>query len=93
MLFENNHVPFPFVYYAGESSFYQEGLNNIPAKELTDVADFPQADKIYVVEYLADITDHRRLLEQKLQSLEYKMTDTYNFLGVGFIKLYRPDVK
>lgn len=91
VIFENNHVPYPFVYYADQLIQAEKGLIKIPAQTLEDTTSGDHLlgkERIYVFEYLVDITDPQRLLDQKIISLGFKKTKIYNFSGVGFINQY-----
>lgn len=79
----------PLRYYANKDLPITGGLINIPTQNLRDVkGDFGEAKNVYLVNYLVDITDPNRLLRQKLLQLNYKLENTYNFNGVGFVYLY-----
>lgn len=91
VLFENNTIPFVYRYYAHQVGKSQPGLNNIPAKSIDDVIDlssFHNINKIFVFEYLVDITDKNRLLERQINKVGYRKDFIINFNGVGFINVY-----
>jgi mannosyltransferase len=44
-------------------------------------------NKVYVVDYLGELTDPYKVVDQNLSNLSYKELDIYNFEGVGFIRL------
>lgn len=79
VIFENYEIPAPARYYA-EFLKFKPGLS----KDL--VSDLADKEKIYLFEYLVDIYDPNRLVEQKLKSLNFVETETYNFEGVGFVR-------
>lgn len=88
VVFHDNNIPAPFRYYWGVSTTLP-GLNSVPAKESADISEkFSDKKKIYLVEYLYEITDPQKLLEKRLMELKYSKIETYNFNGVGFIHLY-----
>ncbi|KKS14032.1 MAG: hypothetical protein UU67_C0009G0003 [Candidatus Daviesbacteria bacterium GW2011_GWB1_41_5] len=87
VLFEDNHVKFPYLYYAKDLKDAHPGLKKVQAREIEDVTDIT-GKKVYLFDYLVEITDPKRLINQKLKSLGYKQTNLYNFNGVGFIRLY-----
>lgn len=88
VIFEHNEIPSPFIYYGSDIKNAQPGLKKIPAKDTQDLANLEIKEKIYLYEYLVDITDPNRILERKLINLGYEQTEIFNFRGVGFIKLY-----
>lgn len=93
ILFEDNHVEFPFLYYKRNLSNSFAGLKNIEAKNLSDVNDIEKLSKntknIYIFEYLVEITDPKRLLEERVKLLGFRKSDVYNFNGVGLLLLYQ----
>lgn len=93
ILFEDNHVEFPFIYYKKDISNSFAGLKNIEASNLDDVNDIEEFSRnknsIYIFEYLVEITDPKRLLEKKVLELGFKKTNVYNFTGVGLLLLYQ----
>lgn len=92
ILFEDNHVKFPYLYYSEQRAPSFGGLQNIQAKTDKDVKDLNQIldgkNKIYVFEYLVEITDPNRLLQKKIVGLGFEHKDVYNFNGVGLVRLY-----
>lgn len=90
VLFENPDVPAPFTYYQKSSIDTAGALRRIPAREEKDLSleVIQGKKKIYLFEYLVDITDPQRLLEKKIQSLGFEKMQTFNFNGVGFIHQY-----
>lgn len=93
VLFEDNHVKFPFLYYQKGDVLAYGGLKNVQARSLSDVVEIDKLvegkDTIYLFEYLVDITDPTRLLQQKILQLGFVEKDIYNFNGVGFVRLYQ----
>lgn len=89
IIFENNNLPAPFIYYSKNISPATGGLTKIPAKEESDINEFPGVENIYLFEYLVDITDPKRLLEKSIQNRGYKELEILNFNGVGFVKHYQ----
>lgn len=92
ILFEDNHVKFPYLYYQkGEVPAFG-GLKNVQARSLEDVGNIEEflngRNQIYLFEYLVEITDPNRFLEKKIASLGFKKSDVYNFHGVGLVTLY-----
>ncbi|MDO8638155.1 MAG: hypothetical protein Q7R43_01155, partial [Candidatus Daviesbacteria bacterium] len=93
ILFEDNHVQFPFIYYKSDSFNSFAGLKNVEAKNLNDVNDIENflgnKKNIYIFEYLVEITDPKRLLEERVKTLGFKKVNVFNFNGVGFLQLYQ----
>lgn len=89
VIFESNGNLPPFTYY-GEGLNFKPGLNKIPANDLQDVNEFSEK-KIYLLEYLVDITDPSRLLEKKLKELRYQEKAAKDFRGVGIVRIYEPE--
>lgn len=81
-IFEYDEIPAPVRYYADDLSSLRAGLSSNLTEDLKD------KNKIYLFEYLADIYDPKRLVERKLEYLNFVETKTYDFQGVGFVKLY-----
>ena len=82
MIFENNEIPAPVKYYSGDLSNFRPGLSENLVNSLVG------KNKVFLFEYLVDIYDPERLVEQKIRSLNFSQVKTYDFQGVGFIKLY-----
>jgi hypothetical protein len=68
-------------------------LSQFPA-EAPDVAknlgflSSPQYSRVYLLEYLTDLTDPQRQVEAVLKDLGFSLTKTADFPGVGFIRQY-----
>lgn len=82
VIFENNEIPAPAKYYSGNLSNFRPGLsenldNNLVGK-----------NKVFLFEYLVDIYDPQRLVEQKLKDLRFTEINIYDFAGVGFVRAY-----
>ncbi len=89
ILFENNNLPATYIYYSQNQTPAMGGLTNIPALKNSDVVDLRQNKKnIYLFEYLVDITDPQKLLSKNIEDLGYKLNQTFDFPGVGFVNLY-----
>lgn len=90
VILENDTVFAPLEYYLGNNAKkITYGLKKTPAGNENDLSPIPDEDEIYVLEYLVDVTDPKRLLEQRLKKVGFKRVNTYNFNGVGFIYLYQ----
>lgn len=93
ILFENNYVPSPFIYYNKDLTYTFPGLKHIQAKSMDDVSNMEDflngKSKIYLFEYLVEITDPERLLEKKIKKMGFVEKNIYNFNGVGLIRQYQ----
>ena len=47
------------------------------------------SDRIYHFEYLSDLSDPERKVQQWLEELGYEQERIYNYRGVGFVYLYQ----
>lgn len=92
VIFENNNLPAPYIYYNKGTKNAIAGLKKVPVNNINEVVDLEahtlNKRNVYVFEYLVEINDPNRLLEKKLESLNFKKTQTLNFSGVGFVNLY-----
>lgn len=92
ILFESSGTLPPFDYYARGDLKAIGALKDFPARKTEDVIDLENTlkgtDNVYLVEYLVDITDSQRLVQKKLDNLNYKEIQMYDFTGVGFIYKY-----
>lgn len=89
ILFESSGTLPPFDYYAKNQLNAKGALKDFPARNENDVADLIETEKdIYLVDYLVEISDPKRLVAKKLVKLGYKQTDIQNFTGVGFVYHY-----
>lgn len=95
IMFDDNNLSSPYFYYSTHLVKAVPGLIKVPAKTVEDLVNLEQVlkdkDRVYLFEYLSDITDPQRLLEKKLVLLGFKKTQTFNFNGVGFVNLYAKD--
>lgn len=82
VIFENNEIPAPVVYYSNNLSHFKPGLSENLRSDLENKR------KVFVFEYLEDIYDLKRIVEQKLKNLSFTQMQTFDFSGVGFVKLY-----
>lgn len=82
VIFENNEIPAPVKYYSTNLSNFKPGLSASLADDLS------KKRKAFFFEYLADVYDPERLVEQKLRNLNFVETATYDFNGVGFVREY-----
>lgn len=87
VLLENNTI-FPPLQYYQANVLVVPALENVPVDSLEDIKSV-DTTKLYLLEYLIDINDPKRMVEQKLNTLGYQHIDSYNFSGVGILKLYQ----
>lgn len=95
ILFEDTNIPAPAVNYYfcdhGCNANAMPALKSFPAKSKEDVVDFEpklKDGKVYLFQYLVEISDPKRFVAQKLESLGFKIENTYDFDGVGFVYEY-----
>ncbi len=88
ILFESSGILPPFDYYATGKLNASGALKDFPVKDDSGLADFPKTKDIYLVDYLVEISDPKRLVSRKLDNLGYKKTDIKDFNGVGFLYHY-----
>lgn len=79
ILFENNNLPAPFIYYSQNLVPAYAGLGNLNLRE----------EDIYLFEYLVDINDPNRLLEQLIKKKGFTEIEILNFEGVGFVRHFK----
>ncbi len=82
VLFENNEIPAPVRYYAQNLSDFYPGLSSNLAEKVTG------KNEIFLFEYLADVYDPERTVEQNIKSLNFIENKIYNFHGVGLVREY-----
>ncbi|MBI2018955.1 glycosyltransferase family 39 protein [Candidatus Daviesbacteria bacterium] len=82
VIFENNEIPAPARYYSNDLTKFEPGLGGDITNKLS------HSQRVYFFEYLGDIYDPKRLVTPKLKNLNFINIKTYNFRGVGFIRLY-----
>jgi hypothetical protein len=88
IVLENNNIFSPYFYYHRQGQVIP-GLKKVPATTVNDVNRVPlNYTKIYLFEYLVEITDQRRLLERMLIEQGFEKVKTKDFVGVGFVNLY-----
>lgn len=89
ILFESSGTLPPFDYYAKGGANARGALKDFPAKVDSDVVDSVEFEKdIYLVDYLIDISDPKRLVAKRLNDNGYKLIETKDFHGVGFVYHY-----
>lgn len=89
ILFESSGSFPPFDYYAGNNLAGIGALKNFPANVDNDLIDLRATLKdvsdVYLINYLVEISDPNRLVQNQLVKLSYKQVDIKNFNGVGFV--------
>lgn len=91
VIFESSGTLPPFDYYADNSLNARGALKDFPVKDessVIDLQDLPSIQSIYLVDYLVEISDPNRLVAKKLNQSGYKIVDTKDFPGVGFVYHY-----
>jgi mannosyltransferase len=92
VIFEDNGTPAPYKYYDTKKVEAVGGLNNFPANNPDDLKDLPTLvngkDKIYLVDYLVEISDPQREIDRKLTQSGFRVVYVHNFPGIGFIYEY-----
>lgn len=79
ILFEDNNLPAPFIYYSQNLVPAYAGLGKLNLR----------GEDIYLFEYLVDINDPSRLLEKQIKNKSFKETEILNFTGVGFVRHFK----
>lgn len=89
VLFEDVNIPAPAQYYYC-SNKCTGALINFPANSESDIKSLGDinSNRVLLFNYLVDISDPHRLVQKKLESLDYKNTQTWDFNGVGFVYEY-----
>lgn len=92
VLFENDEILSGFKYYANTSINALAGIKMNPVKTQTDLVDLDNLlagkNKVFVYEYLFEVTDPNRLLKNKIINMGYSPKGVYNFRGIGFVEIY-----
>lgn len=92
VIFEDNEMLTPFIYYNKGINNAYPGLTNKPAKSLGDVIDFQlkpeNLSKVYLFDYLVEINDPQKIIEKKLINSGYQKVQQFNYRGVGLVTLY-----
>ncbi len=92
VIFEDSNKPAPFIYYDRQKILSVGGIKNFPSKSAEDIIDLnvltKKTDTIFLVDYLVEISDPKRLIDQKLSQLNWVVIDVHNFNGVGLVYEY-----
>lgn len=92
VIFEDDTILAPYIYYNPKSFNVFPGLKNKPAESTDDVNNLQlqllNKRNVLLFNYLVEITDSQRRVEQKLTELGYKKIKTFNYRGIGFIFLF-----
>ncbi len=93
ILFEDNHLPPPYLYYESNFSSSFAGLKKIPPNSYDDLADLSSTIELkktlFLFEYLFEINDPNKLLVNFIEKKGFHPVDIYNFSGVGFVTEYQ----
>ncbi|MFA5933026.1 MAG: glycosyltransferase family 39 protein [Microgenomates group bacterium] len=82
VVFENTEIPAAAKYYSNNLTNFEPGLADDFESKFLNVR------KVYLFEYLADVYDPERSIEQKIKGMNFIEINTYNFIGVGFVRVY-----
>lgn len=90
VLFESTGVLPPFEYYAKNKITALGALKTFPARNSDDVIDIKllTAHNIFLIDYLIDISDRKRLVKEQLLKLNAQLIEVKDFHGVGFVYHY-----
>lgn len=91
VLFESSGTLPPFDYYAKNQLNVRGALKDFPATDksnVIDITNFQNSNDIYLIDYLVDISDPKRVVKIKLNELGYRILETKDFHGVGFVYHY-----
>lgn len=92
ILFESSGSFSPFDYYAGNQLKGIGTLKKFPAKTQDDLINLEailrEVNEVYLINYFVEIADPNRLVQSKLNDLNYKQIDIKNFNSVGFVYHY-----
>ena len=92
ILFESSGTFPVFDYYAGGSLNARGALNDFPAVDESSVSGLAsvisERSEVYLVDYLVQISDPKRLVSKKLNELGFTEAETKDFHGVGFVYHY-----
>ena len=93
ILFESTGVISPFAYYSNNEIQATYPLIKFPAENPSDVLDLKfllnNNKDVYLIDYLIDISDPKRLVRKSLLDLGYREVNIKNFNGVGFVYQFR----
>lgn len=92
VIFEDDNILAPYIYYNQNRLNSLPGLTSKPANSNNDISDFQMLlkiyKKVYLFDYLVEITDPQRLVEKQLVNLGYKKVQQFDYRGVGLVTLY-----
>lgn len=92
VIFEDDTILAPYIYYNLKSLNALPGLKNKPAKSIDDINDLQlrlsNKRNVLLFNYLVEITDPHKFVEKKLAELGYKKIKTFNYRSIGFIFLF-----
>lgn len=91
-LHKNHEIPAPFIYYQTHSVKALPAFKQIPVYSNVDLNDLEKNltpyNKIFIFNYLVDITDPNLILEKEIERLGFGKVKDYDFRGVGFVQAY-----
>ncbi len=92
VLFESSGTFPPFDYYAKNRIKAYGALKTFPARNSNEIEDLNAmingSSNVFLVDYLVQISDPNRLVAQNLNELGYKIKETRDFNGLGFVYHY-----
>lgn len=92
VLFKNTTIPAPYLYYDQQEITVQNALAKFPAENPKDIVNLNSVlqgkNKVYLVNYLVEISDPNRLVEQELVKLNFKLDSVYDIPSLGFVYGY-----
>lgn len=83
VIFTNNEVPAPVRYYNPDLLTFKPGISANLSNDLAG------KNKIFLFEYLSEVYDPQRLVQQKIKGQNLTEIEVYNFEGVGLVREYR----
>lgn len=86
---KNNEILAPVQYYQSALTHSLPAFKKIPVNSNADLNDLEKNlapyNKIFIINYLVDITDPQRILEKEITRLGFSKQKVYDFRAVGFI--------
>ncbi len=79
----------PYIWYGGKGVGV---IKHFPASEneiTQNLTNIKLGNTVYFFEYLQDLADPQRIIQQELAKFGYKLKETRDFVGVGFVDLYQ----